>query len=119
VADNTQPPASESTDHQARQLALLGILLQALHVLFGITAIIGVLVAHTKIGSTQGTIYYSHLRWQIATFWMAFAGYAAGLYIWTSQQYPWMTLAVLAWVIYRLIISLRYWRKSAAIDRIM
>lgn len=106
-------------DRSARQLAMLGILLQGLHVLFGITAIISVLVAHAKIRSTQGTVYYSHLRWQIATFWLALTGYGVGFYIWMTHQYPWVVLAVLAWVIYRLIINIYCWRSQIAIERLV
>ena len=103
----------------ARQLALLGILLQSLHVLFGITAVIGVLVAHTKIGDTKGTLYQSHLRWQIVTFWLALGGYAIGLYLWISQHFPYMMLVVLVWVIYRILFNVHCWRKHVAIERIL
>jgi len=109
----------ESPEQKARQLVLLGMLLQGLHILFGITAIIGVLVAHTTINRTSGTVYHSQLRWQIATFWLALAGYAGGLYLWTVKQYPYLMYAVLAWVIYRLTIGLYCWRREIAINRIL
>lgn len=105
--------------HRARQLALLGILLQGLHVLFGITAVIGVLVAHTKLKETENTPYHSHLRWQITTFWFALGGYVIGFYLWFEQQYPYVVIAVLAWVIYRTLVNLSCWRRKVAIVRIL
>lgn len=103
----------------ARQLALLGILLQALHVLFGVTAIIGVLVTQTRAASTDGTVYRSQLRWQFGTFCIAMAGYAIAFYIWATQQNPWFVPAVLAIVTYRLWVSTCYWIKRRALCRIL
>ncbi|MFK7995914.1 MAG: hypothetical protein AB8B87_17390 [Granulosicoccus sp.] len=119
VVDKQDVVSTSAWEHRARQLALLGIVLLALHLLFGITAIISVLVAHTKINSTQETVYHSHLRWQIATFWLGLAGYAMGFYVWSAYQYPYAVLAVLAWVFYRLFINVHHWRGKSEITRFL
>lgn len=102
---------------KARSLALLGIILQGLHVLFGITAIIGILVAHTRLMSTQNTVYHSHIRWQIVTFWTAFAGYIAAFWLWLQHDQIWLLFAVALYVAYRLIVSLLHWQTAREIHR--
>lgn len=114
---HTRSPLGDATQRNARQLALLGILLQALHVLFGFTAIIGVIITQTRIDSTRETIYYSHLQWQFVTFWMALTGYTCGFYFWATQATPWIVAAVLALIIYRLAVSIRAWILQRTIDR--
>ena len=102
---------------KSRQLALLGILLQCLHVLFGITAVIGVLIAHNKIQSTAGTVYHSQLRWQLITFWVGLFAYALAIYFWITQSMIWPIVLVFAFVLYRLITSIIYWQRSQALKR--
>ena len=104
-------------DVKSRQLALLGILLQCLHMLFGITAVIGVLIAHTRIHSTTGTVYYSQLRWQLITFWVGLIAYALAFYLWVTQSMIWPLALVFTFVLYRLIISIAYWRQTRALER--
>lgn len=110
------PPIQTATKN-ARQLALLGMLLQFLHILFGITAIIGVIVTQTHKHNTLGSVYQSHLRWQFVTFWIALVGYASGFYLWITHSTPWLAAAVLALVNYRLIVNYLAWINRRAIDR--
>ena len=95
------------------------MLLQALHILFGITAIIGMLIAHTHLASTKGTIYYSHLKWQLVTFWCAFAGYAIAAGLWMYTDNSWPVLVVAGFVAYRLVVNVRRWLSEQPIDRIL
>jgi len=104
---------------QCRRLALLGILLQALHILFGVTAIIGMLIAHTRLDSTHGTLYYSHLKWQLVTFWLALPAYAAAAWLWLFADSHWPVLMVAAFVVYRLAVSVHYWWSEQPINRIL
>ncbi|MFK7890734.1 MAG: hypothetical protein AB8B63_07945 [Granulosicoccus sp.] len=103
---------------KARSLALLGMLLQAMHAMFGITAIIGVLIAHVNLAATRETVYYSHLRWQIATFWYALAGYAAAVWLWLEYGTGWPVIIPALFVVYRLLVNLYYWRSQRQIVRI-
>lgn len=98
---------------------MLGILLQALHVLFGITAIIGMFIAHTRISGTQDTVYHSHLKWQLTTFWVAFVAYALAAALWIYTDNRWPMLVVAGFVAYRLCINVYYWRLEQPINRIL
>ena len=113
-----QLPASQTQIRDARQLALLGILLQALHVLFGVTAIIGVLVTQTRTRSTEGSVYRSQLRWQFVTFWIGVVGYAMGFYQWATHGNSWLLVLVLLVVFYRIVVSAIYWRAAKTINRV-
>jgi uncharacterized membrane protein len=104
---------------QSRRLALLGILLQVLHILFGITAIIGMLIAHTHLASTKGTLYYSHLKWQLVTFWCAFFGYTIAVRLWMNTDIRWPVFVVAGFVTYRLAVNIQYWLSEQPIDRIL
>ena len=115
--------STASANHQliykARQLVLLGILLQALHILFGVTAIIGVLITQTRIESTRSTVYHSQLRWQFVTFWVALSGYAIGLYLWLHANVLWGLITTFLIVLYRILVSAVHWRQASAIQRII
>lgn len=87
--------------------------------LFGITAIIGVLIAHTRLTSIKNTVYHSQIRWQIVTFWTAFTGYIAGFWLWSEQGQIWLLLLVALFVAYRLAVSVVYWRTARDIPRLL
>ena len=52
-----------------RQLTLIIYALYALSWLAGVTAIIAIVINYVKREDAVGTIYESHFRWQIRTFW--------------------------------------------------
>jgi len=109
----------DDATESARQLTLLGILLQCLHVLFGVTAIIGVLIAHSKQPSTTGTVYHSQLRWQIITFWFGLLAYAVSSYLWITQSITWPAALAFAFVLYRLITSVVFWQQARPLERLI
>jgi len=117
LSNTNKETASVVQTRGVRQLVLLGIVLQVLHFLFGITAIIGVLVTQTRTDSARGTIYESQLRWQFVTFWMGLAGYAMGFYVWAVYGTPWLVPLTLLIVLYRLMISAIYWRAAKPMKR--
>lgn len=88
---------------KATQLALLVYLLQALHFLFGITAVIGMLVNHTNRQHVQGTFANSHFNWQIATFWILAPAYVLAFYYWMVSGQWWAVMAVFAVASYRIL----------------
>lgn len=75
--------------------------LQAIGYFVGITALIGVIIAHIKIGDARGTWLESHFRWQIRTFWYSLLwGIIGALLIAVLVGY--LVLAVaFVWSIYR------------------
>lgn len=112
----TVPPVQLAKDN-ARRLTLFGMLLQILHVLFGVTALLGIIITQTHKHTTAGSVYESHLRWQFVTFWMGLAGYVPAFYLWITQSTPWLVVAVFILVAYRIIVSCNAWARHRPIDR--
>jgi uncharacterized membrane protein len=52
-----------------KNITMVVYLLQALSFLWGVTAIVGVIISYVKRDDASGTIYESHFDWQIRTFW--------------------------------------------------
>lgn len=92
-----QNPTDLKTTQQGYQYAVLGYLLYALGIVFGITALIGVIVNHTSIKKTKHTIGYSHCRWQIVSFWVLFAGVVATVIMWPGAHGQSLIVACLIW----------------------
>lgn len=102
---------------EARGIILVGVLLQSLHILFGITGIIAALVAMTNGERTEGTLYESHRRWQIMTFWVGLGGYAIALWLWSAYDYSWPLIVVFSYIMYRVLTSLVYWLSEQPLNR--
>ena len=109
--------APDGTLEKARKLSLLGIILQALHPLFGITAVIGFLVAITSKKSTEGTLYQSHIKWQIVTFWFGFVGYAVAFFLWSKLGITWPVVLVFLFIAYRVFSNINRWLHKQALER--
>jgi uncharacterized membrane protein len=75
--------------------------------LLGWPSILAVIFNYIKRSDTKGTLYESHFRWQIRTFWFAVPWALAGLALWlTLLLIPvaivlWILTGV--WVAYRVI----------------
>ena len=105
-------------DKPAKRLVILGLLLQGLHVLFGITAIMGMFINHMLIDKSKNTVYYSHLRWQLITFWLSAALYLLAFLAWYNTGALWPTVIVLLHTFYRIAISAYYCMQDKPIERI-
>lgn len=101
-------PTPTAVDSQAgrppdslKTVAVVVYALQAIGYFVGITALIGVIIAHIKIGDARGTWLESHFRWQIRTFWYSLLwGIIGALLIAILVGY--LVLAVaFVWSIYR------------------
>lgn len=102
---SAQQAPDDSVNHAQREwkIVLLGYLLQALHVVFGITAIIGMLIAHIKGKSFTEPAARSHCRWQLVTFWVAAPLYIASFWWWIHSGNWWPIIAVLGIVCLRIL----------------
>jgi uncharacterized membrane protein len=94
--------------HEARMrsLAWLGLLLQGLGAMFGVTAFIGMFINVTKLKEAKGTIYESHLRWQIVTFWLAVLAAIVSYTLYAKYNINWPMILAVLFVIYRMLTSL-------------
>lgn len=59
------------TSDKLRRVALMDYLLHIAGLLFsaGILSVIALIINYVKRDDARGTIYYSHMNWQIRTFW--------------------------------------------------
>jgi uncharacterized membrane protein len=69
----TQPIVSNT------QLALAVYILYLASYVVGITALVGVIIAHVQIGSTADPMLRSHYQWQIRTFWIGLLYFVIGV----------------------------------------
>jgi uncharacterized membrane protein len=102
TAPKNEPQTDSKKDSQ-KNLTLVIYGLQALSLVIGITWFIAIIINYVKRDDMAGTIYESHFRWQIRTFWGALGLAIIG----------WATIIILIgfvilgatvlWVIYRIV----------------
>ena len=100
--------STATMDADAYKQTILVYLLYALHMLFGITALIGVIVCHTRKPSKINAVYSSHKVWQRWTFWAGLLGYSAGFYYWNTRGSPIILVVTFLWAHYR--IAYGWWQ---------
>jgi uncharacterized membrane protein len=76
--------------------------LMALSFLWGVTAIVGVVINYIKREDTHGTIYESHFDWQIRTFWWGLLWGIVGLLTF------WFIVGFVVWFVAWVWICLLY-----------
>jgi len=110
---------NDTKDNAAKRLVILGLLLQGLHVLFGITAIMGMFINHMLIDKSENTIYHSHLRWQLISFWLSAALYLLAFLAWNNTGALWPAVTVLLFTFYRIATSAYYCIQDKPIKRVL
>lgn len=104
----TQNVPVVDSDHDRRQpgslktVATVVYALLAIGYFVGITTIIGVIIAHIKVGEARGTWVESHFRWQIRTFWYSMLWCIIGVLLLAFIIGYFVLLAVVVWSIYRI-----------------
>ncbi|GGY08599.1 DUF4870 family protein [Paludibacterium paludis] len=94
--------------HTLSNLTLAVYVLQAVALVTGIGALIGLAINYLKRDEVRGTIYDSHFHWQIRTFWGTLAGGVVG---WVSM---WMLVGfvllfiLFLWYLYRIVKGFLY-----------
>lgn len=93
----------EQRIRSARNVALVVYALYALSFFYGVTGIVGVIVAYVKRGDADGTWVRSHFDWQTGTFWWGLFFSLIGLaLIWLGVGL--LILGVVwVWTIYRVV----------------
>jgi len=77
--------------------------LYAASVLFGLTALIGVIIAYLKRPEAAGTWLESHYEWQIRTFWWGLLFMVIGAATTFVMIGFLIMFAALVWLIYRVV----------------
>jgi uncharacterized membrane protein len=97
-------PASDALRLKAlKDITTAVYALQAVGFLIGVTFIAGVIINYIKLPDVCGTLYESHFRWQIRTFWWALLWFVVGgLTVWLIVGFL-ILVAAAIWVIYRIV----------------
>ena len=89
-----------------RSLKNLTTLIYALYAasfLAGITAIVAVIINYVKKGDVAGTVFESHFRWQIRSFWFGLLWGMLGI-VTSHIVIGWFVLSANGiWLIYRIV----------------
>jgi len=90
-------------EQAARRLTAVLYALYAASFLFGITALVAIIVNYVKRDDVAGTFLDSHFRWQIRTFWFGLLWLAVG-WLTFILLVGWLVLAAnCVWLIYRIV----------------
>jgi uncharacterized membrane protein len=88
---------------KAKKIATFVYALYAASLIVGVTAIVGVIVAHIRKDDAAGTWLDSHFRWQIRTFWFGLAWAMLGAILFLMVIGWFVLAAVYFWFIYRIV----------------
>lgn len=97
---------AKSTEELAglKNVTMVVYLLQALSFLWGVTAIVGVIVNYVKRDDARGTVYESHFDWQIRTFWWGLLWGVVGVLLIIAFGLGFVVMFVAwIWAIYRVV----------------
>jgi uncharacterized membrane protein len=106
VVDMSPPGAAKSPEELAglKNIAMVVYLLQALSFLWGITAIVGIIINYVKRDDARGTVYESHFDWQIRTFWWGLLWAVLGVLLVIAAGLGFLVMFVAwIWAIYRVV----------------
>ena len=104
MSDEIPVPTSDSDHLQSlRTITMVVYGLQAAAFLFGITALVAIIVNNVKKDDVLGTWLESHFRWQIRTFWYGLLWAGLGLITYLLVIGYFVLIADGVWVIYRVV----------------
>ena len=79
-------------------------ILQALSFMFGVTALVGLIINYVKREDVVGTVYQRHFDWQIRTFWWGLLWGVLGCLLIIAFGLGFVVLFVAwVWAIYRVV----------------
>jgi uncharacterized membrane protein len=102
IIENKSTP-SAADDAELKTITIVIYALQALSFVFGITAIVALIINYVKREDVKGTLYENHFNWQIRTFWWGLLWFCLGWM--TALFFIGFALLFVAWiwVIYRVV----------------
>jgi len=87
----------------ARKMATIIYALQAASFVFGLTAIVAIVLNYLKADLVQGTFVESHFRWQRRTFWFGLSWSVIGALTFAFVIGYFILLFTSIWLIYRIV----------------
>ena len=104
VSAQSDTPKSPEELTGLKNVTMMVYLLQALSFLWGVTAIVGVVVNYVKRDDARGTVYESHFDWQIRTFWWGLLWGVVGVLLVIVFGLGFLVMFVAwIWAIYRVV----------------
>lgn len=104
VSNAASDDKSASQLDSLRSVTLVVYVLQAASFIFGITAVVGVMINYIKREDAAGTIYANHFDWQIRTFWWGLLWCVLGFVLLLAFGLGFIIWAVAwFWMIYRVV----------------
>jgi uncharacterized membrane protein len=101
-ADTALVPSSK----KLKDLTTIIYALYAVGLVIGLTSIAAIIINYIKKDEVAGTLYESHFRWQIRTFWFSVLWAAVGVVALFIVIGYVVLLVNLVWVIYRIVKGL-------------
>jgi uncharacterized membrane protein len=105
--DNVIDAGSGKTSEELaalKTIAQVVYILQALSFMFGVTALVGLIINYVKREDAVGTVYQSHFDWQIRTFWWGLLWGVLGCLLIIALGLGFLMLFVAwVWAIYRVV----------------
>jgi uncharacterized membrane protein len=87
-----------------KTIAQVVYILQALSFMYGVTALVGLIINYVKREDAVGTVYQSHFDWQIRTFWWGLLWGVLGCLLIIALGLGFLMLFVAwVWAIYRVV----------------
>jgi uncharacterized membrane protein len=77
--------------------------LQALSFMFGVTALVGLVINYIKRDDVAGTVYQSHFDWQIRTFWWGLLWAVIGMVLAIVLVGFGVLFVAWVWAVYRVV----------------
>ena len=104
-ADRPEPPTPDAPELAAlKTVTMVVYALQALSFIWGLPAIVGVIINYIKREDARGTVYESHFDWQIRTFWWGLLWTLVGTVLVFALGLGLIVLGVVyVWLIYRIV----------------
>lgn len=97
------PYVDDEPTRSAKTLTTIIYALYAASFLVGITAIVAIVMNYVKREDMQGTLFESHFRWQIRTFWFGLLWAVLGVATFFFVVGIAVLLANAVWIIYRVV----------------
>ena len=103
-ADRPEPPTPDAPELAAlKTVTMVVYALQALSFIWGLPAIVGVIINYIKREDARGTVYESHVEWQIRTFWWGLLWVVLGVLLAVVLVGFVVMFVAWIWMIYRVI----------------
>ena len=103
-ADRPEPSIPGDADLAAlKTVTMVVYALQALSFIWGLPAIVGVIINYIKREDARGTVYESHFDWQIRTFWWGLLWAVLGVLLAVVLVGFVVMFVAWIWMIYRVI----------------